>query len=48
MEDGYNSGRWKSIIVRDWIKEIGATPVKAFEGDQTYRFTSEGIYEIEK
>ena len=43
---GYNSGRWKSIVVRDWMEEIGAKPVKAFEGDQTYRFTSEGIFEV--
>ncbi len=43
---GYNSGRWKSITVREWIKEIGAKTVKAYEGDQTYRFTSDGIYKV--
>ena len=43
---GYNSGRWKSITVREWIKEIGAKTVKAYEGDQTYRFTSNGIFKV--
>ena len=43
---GYNSGRWKSLIVQEWIKEIGAECVKAYEGDQTYRFTSTGIFKI--
>ena len=44
---GYDSGKWKSLIVQGWIQEIGAKCVKAFEGDQTYRFTRDEIFEVD-
>lgn len=46
--EGYDSGKWKTIIVRGWIEELGAKIVKAFDGDQTYRFTKEGIFKIDE
>lgn len=45
---GYNSGSWTSIIVREWLEKIGCnTFYKAFEGDQEFSFTKEGITKIE-
>ena len=43
---GYNSGKWKTIIVRGWMKDLGSKIVKAYNGDQTYRFTSKGIFKV--
>lgn len=40
---GYNSGKWQSIIVREWMKEKNTTNILAFEGDQTIRFTRRRI-----
>ena len=45
---GYNSGKWKTVEVRSWVEELGAKTYKAFEGDQTIRFTSEGFEKIEE
>ena len=42
---GYDSGNWKTIIVRDWMKELNTQNFVAYEGDQTIRFTEDG-YEI--
>lgn len=42
---GYDSGKWKSIIVRGWIEEYGADSICAFNGDQIIILTKEG-YEI--
>lgn len=41
--EGYNTGKWQSIEVRSWVQELGASSVLAYEGDQTYKFTSEEI-----
>ena len=43
---GYNSGKWKTTVVRGWVKELGAKTVRAFEGDQTYNFTRKGIFKV--
>ena len=46
---GYNSGNWTSIIVRGWLENLGCnTFYKAYEGDQEFHFTKEGIIKIEK
>lgn len=45
--NGYNSGKWQSIIVREWMQEKNTTNIVAFEGDQTIRFTSNGFERIE-
>ena len=46
---GENSGPWKTLIVRnEWMKDKNVINYKAFEGDQTIRFTSEGLIEIEE
>ena len=46
---GYNSGNWTSIIVRGWLENLGCnTFYKAYEGDQEFLFTKEGIIKIEK
>ena len=46
---GYNSGNWTSIIVREWLENLGCnTFYKAFEGDQEFHFTKDGITKIEK
>ncbi len=46
---GYNSGGWTSIIVREWLENIGCTTFyKAFEGDQVFEFRKDGIIKIEK
>lgn len=42
---GYNSGKWKSIIVREWVEEYKADSICAFNGDKVIRFTKEG-YEV--
>ena len=46
---GENSGSWQTLIVRnEWLKDKGVTNYVAFEGDQTVRFTSEGLIEVEE
>ena len=44
---GYNSGRWKTITVRSWVRGYGARSVLSFKGDQTYRFWSKGITRVQ-
>lgn len=46
--NGYNSGKWKTVEVRSWVDELGAKSYKAFEGDQTIRFTSDGFVKAEE
>lgn len=42
--EGYNTGKWDSIKVREWLDEIGVEKhILAFEGDQTVHFSSAGI-----
>lgn len=43
--NGYDSGTWKSVIVRGWLEEYGADSFCGFDGDQTIRFTKTG-YEV--
>lgn len=40
---GYNSGKWKSIEVREWVDGLGAKSIVAFEGNQTLKFASNEI-----
>ena len=46
--NGYNSGKWKTVEVRSWVDELGAKSYKAFEGNQTIRFTSDGFVKVEE
>ena len=46
--NGYNSGKWKTVEVRSWLDELGAKSYKAFEGNQTIRFTSDGFVKVEE
>ena len=45
---GYNSGKWQTIEVRDWMKKLNSKCYVAFEGDQIFKFTSDGIIKLEK
>lgn len=45
---GENSGPWKTLIVRnEWMKDVTQNYV-AFEGDQTFDFTKDGIIKVEE
>lgn len=44
---GYNTGKWQSVEVRRWMDELETVNYKAFNGDQTFEFTKEGIIKIE-
>jgi exopolysaccharide biosynthesis protein len=49
--NAYNldGGGSSTLIVRnEWMKDKGVTNYVAFEGDQTVRFTSEGLIEVEE
>ena len=41
--EGYDSGKWKSIIVRGWLEQIGTKNILAYEGDRTVYFTEYGF-----
>ena len=41
--EGYDSGKWQSIIVRGWLEELGTKNILAFEGDRTVNFTEYGL-----
>lgn len=45
-ETGYNSGKWKSIEVQNWVQELRAQSVLSFLGDRIIKFNQNGI-EIE-
>lgn len=40
---GYNTGNWQSVIVREWMSDLGAKSIVAYEGDRTVKFTKEKI-----
>ena len=40
---GYNSGRWQTIVVREWMKEHNAVNYMSFEGDQMIHVNSNGF-----
>ena len=41
--NGYDSGKWQSIIVRGWLEALGTKNILAFEGDRTVNFTEYGL-----
>ena len=41
--NGYDSGKWQSIIVRGWLETLGTKNILAFEGDRTVNFTEYGL-----
>lgn len=43
---GYNTGKWKSIEVQNWVQELRAQSVLSFLGDRIIKFNQNGI-EIE-
>lgn len=43
---GTGSGGWKTLEVRKWCEEYGAQTIISYNGDQTYRFSTSGIYQI--
>lgn len=43
---GYNTGKWQTVEVRRWVDELEAVSYKAFNGDQTFDFTENGIIKI--
>lgn len=45
---GYNSGNWKTIIVREWLEEMNTENFVAYEGDQTIRLTKKGYEKLEE
>ena len=44
---GFNTGKWQSVEVRRWMDELETLNYKAFNGDQTFEFTKNGIIKIE-
>lgn len=44
---GFNTGKWQTVEVRRWMDELETVNYKAFNGDQTFEFTKEGIIKIE-
>lgn len=44
---GYNTGKWQTVEVRRWMDELETVNYKAFNGDQTFEFTKDGIIKIE-
>ena len=45
--EGYNTGKWQSVIVRSWVEELGADSILSYEGDQTIRLTRDGYEKVE-
>lgn len=45
--NGYNSGTWQTIEVRNWLENLGTTNFVAYNGDQTIRLTSKGFEILE-
>ena len=41
--NGYDSGKWQSIIVRGWLETLGTKNILDFEGDRTVNFTEYGL-----
>ncbi len=41
--NGYDSGKWQSVIVRGWMNELETKNIVAYQGDRTIKFTSKGI-----
>lgn len=44
---GFNTGKWQSVEVRRWMDELETVNYKAFNGDQIFEFTKNGIIKIE-
>ena len=44
---GFNTGKWQTVEVRRWMDELETVNYKAFNGDQTFEFTKNGIIKIE-
>lgn len=42
---GYNTGGWKTVIVREWLEEYNSDIVASFIGDQYFRLYENG-YEV--
>ena len=40
---GYNTGSWQSIEVREWVEELEAQTLLAYQGDQTIFIRKSGI-----
>lgn len=45
--EGFNTGKWQSITVREWVEEYGADSIITYEGDQTIRLTRDGYEKID-
>lgn len=46
--NGFDSGTWKSIIVRGLLENLGTTNYMAFNGDQIFKVDENGFYLVEK
>ena len=44
--EGYDSGKWKTLIVRSWMEEKNTINYKSFEGDQTIHFCRDGLIKL--
>ncbi len=44
---GYNTGKWQTVEVRRWMDDLETVNYKAFNGDQTFKFSKDGIIKIE-
>ena len=44
---GFNTGKWQTVEVRRWMDELETVNYKAFKGDQTFKFSQDGIIKIE-
>ena len=45
---GYDSGKWETTTVREWMQEKNTTNILAFEGDQTIELTKDGFKKVEE
>lgn len=44
--NGYNTGVWKTLIVRKWMEKLNTINYVSFEGDQVFHYTRNGIVKI--
>lgn len=44
--EGYDTGDWKTVTVREWMKELNTINYVSYKGDQVFHYTRNGIVKI--
>lgn len=44
--EGYDTGNWKTVIVRGWMKKLNTINYVSYKGDQVFHYTRNGIVKI--